>query len=94
MAFNRPVPDKHREKQESSGSGLDTLVQAEKLMQIAILLPCSVFIGWLPGAWLDHKLHQEWIGLTGMIFGGVCGLVYVVRLVMRSGTDANGKEKE
>jgi F0F1-type ATP synthase assembly protein I len=89
MAFNRPIPEQQkRKKAQSSGSGLETLVQAEKLMQIAILLPCSVFVGWLPGAWLDHALHQEWIGLAGMVFGGVSGLVYVVRLVMKSGNSA------
>jgi hypothetical protein len=37
MPFNRPIPD--RQPRSKSSSGIDTLVQAEKLMQIAILLP-------------------------------------------------------
>src|SRR5271170_7110144 len=83
MPFNRPIPD--RTPPPKGSSGVQTLVQAEKLMQIAILLPSAAFIGWLAGAWLDGKLNQSWIGLAGMIFGGISGLVYVVRLVISTG---------
>jgi len=86
MPFNRPIPD--RTPRAKSSGGLDTLVQAEKLMQIAILLPCAAFIGWLAGAWLDSHLHQSWMGLAGIVFGGISGLVYVIRLVMASGGDS------
>jgi len=83
MAFNRPIPD--RDPQSKSGGGIATLVQAEKLTQIAVLLPSAAFVGWLAGAWLDSKLHQSWIGLAGLVFGGISGLVYVVRLVVATG---------
>jgi hypothetical protein len=83
MPFNRPIPD--RDPKPKDSGGIATLVQAEKLMQIAILLPSAAFIGWLAGAWLDSKLHQSWIALAGIVFGGISGLVYVVRLVMASG---------
>jgi len=83
MPFNRPIPDSHPRTKLSSG--IETLVQAEKLMQIALLLPSSVFIGWLAGAWADNRFHQSWIGLAGIVFGGISGLVYVVRLVIASG---------
>lgn len=90
MPFNNPIPE-HRQPKRDSG-GLATLVQAEKLMQIAILLPSAAFVGWLLGAWADRALHQSWIGIAGMIFGGISGLVYVVRLVMATGNDdAKGK---
>ncbi|MGO9340411.1 MAG: AtpZ/AtpI family protein [Terracidiphilus sp.] len=59
-------------------------MQAEKLTQIAVLLPSAAFIGWLAGAWLDSKLHTGWIGLVGMVFGGISGLVYVIRLAIRT----------
>ena len=88
MPFNRPIPDPAPRRKQSAG--LDTLVQAEKLMQIAILLPSAAFVGWLFGAWADKAFHQSWIGLAGMIFGGISGIVYVVRLVM-STTPGNGK---
>jgi hypothetical protein len=85
MAFNRPIPDPSPRRKSSSG--LDTLVQAEKLMQIAILLPSAAFIGWLLGAWADKAWHQTWIGLAGMVFGGISGIVYVVRLVLSTNAD-------
>ena len=83
MPFNRPIPDS--KPQSKNSGGIQTLIQAEKLMQIAILLPSAAFVGWLAGAWLDSKLHQSWIGLAGIVFGGISGLVYVVRLVMATG---------
>ena len=80
MPFNRPIPNsKARQK---SSSGIETLVQAERLMQIALLLPSAAVVGWLMGAWLDLKLHTSWLGLVGIVFGGISGLVYVVRMVL------------
>lgn len=88
MAYNRPIPK--RGAQRKTSSGLETLVQAEKLMQIAILLPSAAFIGWLLGAWADRAWHQSWMGIAGIVFGGVSGLIYVVRLVMTSGNEKKG----
>ncbi|HTX75492.1 MAG TPA: AtpZ/AtpI family protein [Terracidiphilus sp.] len=85
MPFNNPIPD-HKGKHRDSG-GLATLVQAEKLFQIALLLPCAALVGWLLGAWLDKLFHTEWIGIAGIVFGGISGLVYVIRLVIATGTD-------
>ena len=85
MPFNNPIPDRTPKRKDSGG--LATLVQAEKLMQIAILLPSAAFSGWLAGAWLDRKFHQEWMGIAGIALGGVAGLVYVVRLVLQTGSD-------
>ena len=80
MPYNRPVSDSKSRK--GSSSGIETLVQAEKLMQIAIMLPSAAVIGWLMGAWADSKLHTTWLSLIGIAFGGISGLVYVVRLVL------------
>jgi len=80
MPYNRPVSDSKSRK--GSSSGIETLVQAEKLMQIAIMLPSAAVIGWLMGAWADSKLHTTWLSLVGIVFGGISGLVYVVRLVL------------
>jgi F0F1-type ATP synthase assembly protein I len=89
MPYNRPIPD--QKPARGNSGGMQTLIQAEKLTQIAVLLPSAAFIGWLAGAWLDSKLHQSWIGLAGIVFGGISGLVYVVRLVMATGDDTQGK---
>ena len=80
MPFNRPIPES-RQPQKPAGA-FDAWVQAEKLMQIAILLPAAAFIGWLIGAWLDSRLHQEWIAIFGVVFGGISGLVGVVRMAL------------
>jgi hypothetical protein len=89
VPFHRPIPEQ-RERGKAS-SVVDAIVQAEKMIQIAFVLPCAAFIGWLAGAWLDHKFHQTWISLIGIVFGGVSGLVYVVKLaVMTDKQVSNG----
>jgi ATP synthase protein I len=84
MPFNRPIPEKQRPK---FSNGVNVLVQAEKMMQIALILPSAAFIGWLAGTWADNLLHQKWIGLAGIVFGGISGLFYVVRLAMTAESD-------
>ena len=93
MAYNKPIPDDgpKRAGSHKDNGGLATLVQAEKMMQIALLLPSAAFVGWLIGAWLDLKLHTTWIAAAGIIFGGISGLVYVIRMVLASGSKKNGK---
>jgi F0F1-type ATP synthase assembly protein I len=100
MPFNRPIPES--KPQSKAAAGLSGLVEAEKLMQIALLLPSSVGIGWLIGAGLDSWLHQSWIGIAGIVFGGISGLVYVVRMAVsaekasrpagKSGDDSTGSD--
>jgi ATP synthase protein I len=80
MPDNNPIPDQKRSSK--SGAGLQSLVQAEKLLQIAFVLPSAMIIGWLAGAWLDSKLHQSWLTIVGIILGCISGLVYVVRLAI------------
>jgi F0F1-type ATP synthase assembly protein I len=92
VPYHRPIPKrKQRDKagdapsgeQSQSGVGggmMSAWVQAEKLMQIAMMLPCAGFIGWLAGYGLDRWLHQTWIGMAGAVFGIVAGLVGAVRM--------------
>jgi F0F1-type ATP synthase assembly protein I len=80
MPFIRPIPESQPVRKASPA--VDAWVQAEKLMQIAILLPAAALIGWLAGAWLDNRLHQEWIAIFGVVFGSISGLVGVVRMAM------------
>ena len=88
MPFNRPIPDSKQGGKIAGGIAI--WAQAEKLMQIALVLPCAAFIGWLAGAWLDKHFHQSWIGLLGIVFGGVSGLVYVVRLALATSKESGG----
>lgn len=91
MPYNRPIRDQKPGRKISSG--LEGLVQAEKMMQIAILLPSAAFIGWLIGSWLDRRFHQSWIGLAGIIFGGIAGMVHVIRMVLAAGPKDDGSDQ-
>ncbi len=84
MPFNRPIPDTNRRSKSGGGfgSGFRAYAQAEKLMQIALVLPSAVVIGWLGGAWLGGRLHQSWISIAGIIFGSISGLVYLIQQAM------------
>jgi len=83
MPYNRPIPEK--KDRGMFGLSMDAVVQAEKMIQIALLLPSAAFIGWLIGAWIDGKLHTKWIGLVGIMFGGVSGMVGAVRMALAAG---------
>lgn len=63
-------------------SGVEAIVQAEKLLQIALMLPCAAVVGWLIGAWADKHFHQSWIAIAGIVFGAISGLVYVIRMAL------------
>lgn len=63
---------------------MGTLLKAEKLTQIAFILPAAVFVGWVAGAALDKWLHQGWMYLAGIILGAVAGFVQIFRLVASS----------
>lgn len=91
MAFTRFNSKPQDEKKRSEG--VTTIIESEKLFQIAVLLPASTVAGWFAGHWLDGKLNQHWIGVTGMLVGGVLGMVYVIRLAMQSfrESDARGE---
>jgi F0F1-type ATP synthase assembly protein I len=76
-----PAPDKSNDG--LSGGGLiGAWIQAEKMIQIALVLPCAAFIGWLPGVWLDRHFHQTWMAMAGVVFGIVAGLVTAIRMAV------------
>jgi hypothetical protein len=95
VAYHKPIPEK---KQPSGMSGMmGAWIQAEKMVQVALVLPCAAFIGWAMGVGLDHLLHQTWISIAGVIFGVIAGLVGVVKMAVGygsgpggGGSDANG----
>jgi ATP synthase protein I len=90
MAYNKPIPSEGQKRRTSAG--IAALVQAEKMIQIALLLPSSAFVGWLIGAWLDSKLHTTWITAAGIMFGGISGLVYVIRMAMAAAEGKSGQK--
>ena len=55
MPFHSPIPD---DKPPSQGSSaLRGYVEAEKLLQLAAVLPGAVAIGWVVGWWADNHWH-------------------------------------
>jgi Putative F0F1-ATPase subunit Ca2+/Mg2+ transporter len=90
MPYQRPNPES--KKPGKSSSGLQMLVEAEKMIQIAIILPVMALVGWLAGAWLDGKLHQSWIAVVGVLLGGVAGLVYVIVLALMAEKKADQED--
>ena len=70
--------------EKKRSSGLDTLVKAERLTQIAFVLPAAVLIGWGAGALMDKWLHQDWIYIVGVVLGAVAGMVEAVRQALRA----------
>jgi F0F1-type ATP synthase assembly protein I len=84
MPYHKPIPGDDKRDSFSSGmqSGLKSVVQVEKIAQIAFILPCAVCIGWLGGAWLDSHFHQSWITLTGFMLGCIAGISSAIKLAM------------
>ena len=80
MPYHRPISDSKSRSESSSGFG--ALVEAEKLIQIAFVLPSALVICWAAGWWLAHITHQKWIEVAGIVFGCITGLVYVVQMAI------------
>jgi ATP synthase protein I len=86
VPYHNPIPEKKQSSGSSGGTGMSGIfgawVQAEKMMQIVLLLPSAAFIGWLAGYGLDRWLHQSWIAMAGIMFGIVAGLVGAIRMAI------------
>jgi F0F1-type ATP synthase assembly protein I len=57
------------------------------MIQLAVVLPAAVLIGWAAGAALDHWLHRHWIAIAGLLFGAVSGFVEIFRMVSAMSKD-------
>ena len=91
MPFHRPIPDS---KQRPAASGLfGAWVQAEKYIQIALVLPSAAFIGWLAGAWLGGVFHQSWMTMAGIVLGIIAGLVGAIQLAMAYAAEPKRQDK-
>jgi ATP synthase protein I len=75
-------PNPQPTKSSSKDGALQSLVRIESLIQLALLLPAAVVIGWALGLALDHWLHQHWINILGLIAGAVAGFVQIFRVVL------------
>ena len=84
MPDEQPNPGggKPRESPKRSES-MKLIIRAEKMTQIAFVMPAAVLIGWGLGALLDKWLHQNWIYIVGLVMGAAAGLFEAVRQALR-----------
>jgi ATP synthase protein I len=96
MPFNNPIPGDKLPARSSKGSsgGLQSLVQAEKLMQIAFILPCALLIGWGAGWWVDNHFHIHWAGIAGLLLGIAAGMVSAIRMALGAGNSPAAKGRK
>jgi F0F1-type ATP synthase assembly protein I len=89
------MPDEPPSAQDNSpkrSALTDGIAGAEKLMEIAFIMPAALGVGWLAGAGLDKLLHQHWIYIAGILFGFVAGFIEVLRSAMRYSRQAEKKD--
>jgi len=93
MAYNPPIPDsggKSGAQRKRSGA-VHSLVQAEQLIQIAMVLPCALLIGWGMGWVVDRWLHSHWGVVVGLIMGLIAGMVSAIRMAMAAMDSLSGQ---
>ena len=76
------ISDPSDRRPPSKDGALQSLVRVESLIQLALLLPAAVVIGWALGLVLDRWLNQHWINIAGLILGAVAGFVQIFRVVL------------
>lgn len=80
MPYHHPIPEPDSQGKRS-GAFL-AWVQAEKFIQIILVLPSAAFIGWAAGFGLDRAFHKTWIAMIGIVVGIVAGLVSAIRMAV------------
>lgn len=82
MAEQEQKPRQEKPSDNRSES-MKLLIKAERLTQIAFVLPAAVLVGWGIGALLDKWLHTGWIYIVGLVLGAVAGMFEAVRQALR-----------
>jgi ATP synthase protein I len=83
-----PPDDQSPQDTSSSKDGaLKSLVGVQSLIQLGLLLPACVVIGWAIGLALDHWLNLHWMNIVGLIAGAIAGFIQTVRVAMSHNKD-------
>jgi ATP synthase protein I len=77
-----PDPPEKPAKSSANDKALHSLVRVESLIQLGLLLPACVVIGWAIGLALDRWLNQHWMNVAGLILGAIAGFVQTIRIVL------------
>ena len=67
-------PEKEQQSEKKSW------VEAEKYIQLGVMLPLAVVVGYFLGSFLDDKFHTTWMKLAGLLLGIAAGFVQLVRV--------------
>jgi ATP synthase protein I len=88
MGMPDPPDDQSPQGASSSKDGaLKSLVGVQSLIQLGLLLPACVVIGWAIGLALDHWLNLHWMNIVGLIAGAIAGFIQTVRVAMSHNKD-------
>ena len=82
VAKGMSEPPEKPAKSSSNDRALHSLVRVESLIQLGLLLPACVVIGWAIGLALDRWLNQHWMNVAGLILGAIAGFVQTIRIVL------------
>jgi ATP synthase protein I len=90
MPPEAPKPPSNTPKRSALTAGV---AGAERLIEIAFIMPAALVVGWLIGAGLDKWLHQHWIYILGIILGFVAGFIEVLRSAIRYSNQSNREDR-
>ena len=60
-------------------------VKAESIVQIGVMMPLALVVGYFLGSFLDDKLHTTWIKIVGLLVGIAAGFVQLIRVAGKEG---------
>lgn len=73
------------EEQKPQPSEKKSWVEAEKLVQLGVMLPLALIVGYFLGSFLDDKFHTTWMKVVGLFLGIIAGFVQLVRVAGSEG---------
>ena len=87
MGMPDPPDDQPPQETSSEQGALKSLSGVQSLIQLGLLLPACVVIGWAIGLALDHWLNLHWMNIAGLIAGAIAGFIQTVRVAMSHNKD-------
>ena len=73
------------EEQKPQPGEKKSWVEAEKLVQLGVMLPLALIVGYFLGSFLDDWLHTTWLKIVGLFLGIITGFVQLVRVAGSEG---------
>lgn len=87
MGMPDPPDDQPPQETSPEQGALKSLSGVQSIIQLGLLLPACVVIGWAIGLALDHWLNLHWMNIAGLIAGAIAGFIQTVRVAMSHNKD-------